>query len=441
MNGLFYIEILIIFILIILNGIFALSEIAVITSRRIKLQKMSESGDKNADIALELAESPNQFLSTIQIGITLIGILAGAFGGATLAQAVTGYVEGIPFLAQYSEAVGFIVVVLIITYLSLIIGELVPKRIALNNPEKIAVKVARPMKIVSTVAKPLVLFLSYSMDAVLKILQIKPEEEINASEEEIRLLIEEGTETGEFKETEEDIIKRVFTLDERRVSSLMTPKTDIVWLDVEESVDSIKSKINHSKRAMFPLCKRNLDDFLGVIQLKDIFEVYIESGKALEKYMKTPVIVPESSDILDVLKLFKESTQHVHMALVIDEYGSVEGLITLYDILEAIVGDIPDIDELEEKAVKRANGGWLVDGAIQIDELKEILGIEELPEEEADIYNTLGGFILYRLGRIPHTGETLKCGQLNLEIVDMDGHHIDKVLVTLVREDESPSDK
>lgn len=435
MNDLFYIEILIIFILVILNGIFALSEIAVITSRRIKLQKMSEEGNKNADVAIELADSPNQFLSTIQVGITMIGILAGAFGGATLAQGIAEYAENIPFLSQYSEAVGFIVVVLIITYLSLIIGELVPKRIALNNPEKIAVKIARPMKAISAIAKPLVLFLSYSMDAVLKILQIKPKAEETASEEEIKLLIAEGTETGEFKETEEDIIKRVFTLDERRVNSLMTPKTDIAWLDVEESAESIKSRINESKRAMFPLCKRNLDNFLGVIQLKDIYGVEITSGKTLEKYMKTPVIVPESSDILDVLKLFKESTQHVHLALIIDEYGSVEGLITLYDILEAIVGDIPDIDEPE--VVKRSGDGWLVDGAIPVDEFKEILGLEELPGEEADIYNTLGGFILHRLGRIPETGETFKCGELHLEIVDMDGHHIDKVLVTLK---ESPTD-
>lgn len=431
MNGLFYVEILIIFILILLNGIFALSEIAIITSRKIKLQKMSEEGNQKADVAIELAESPNQFLSTVQIGITLIGILAGAFGGATLSQAIAGYIDNVPFLNQYSEAVGFIVVVLIITYLSLIIGELVPKRIALNNPEKIAVKIARPMKAISTVTRPLVLFLSYSMDAVLKILQIKPKAEETASEEEIRLLIEEGTETGEFKETEEDIIKRVFTLDERRVSSLMTPKTDIVWLDVEESADSIKSKLNLSKRAMFPLCKRNLDNFLGVIQLKDIFEVEIEDGRTLEKYMKNPVIIPESSDILDVLKSFKESNQHVHMALVIDEYGSVEGLITLYDVLEAIVGDIPDIDDTEEKIVKRSDDGWLVDGAIPIDEFKEILGLEELPEEETDIYNTLAGFILHRLGRIPQTGETFKWGQLHLEIVDMDGRHIDKVLVIL----------
>ncbi|HPX77529.1 MAG TPA: hemolysin family protein [Methanobacterium sp.] len=438
MNGLIYIEIMIIIVLIILNGIFALSEIAIITSRKMKLQKMSDDGNKNADIAIELADSPNQFLSTIQICITLIGILAGAFGVATVARALSGYFVGIPFLNQYGEAVAFIVVVLIITYLTLIIGELVPKRIALNNPEKVAVKIARPMKMISSVTKPLVLFLSYSMDVALKLLQVKSNSEEDESEEEIKLLIAEGTETGEFKESEEDIIKRVFTLDDRRVKSLMIPKTEIAWLDVEESAEEIKSRINESKRTMFPLSERNLDNLLGVIQLKDIYGVEITSGKTLKKYMKNPVIVPESSDILDVLKLFKESTQHVHMALIIDEYGSVEGLITLYDILEAIVGDIPDIDEPE--IVKRTGEGWLVDGAIQIDEFKEIIGIEELPGEEPEIYNSLAGFILHRLGRVPETGEIFKCGVLQLEIVDMDGHQIDKVLVTLKKENEKTDD-
>lgn len=426
----YYLEILIILILIILNGIFALSEIAIITSRKMKLQKMSQNGNKNADIAIELAESPNQFLSTIQIGITLIGILAGAFGGATIARGIAKNVENIPFLTEYSEAVGFIVVVVIITYLSLIIGELVPKRIALNNPERIAVKIAKPMKLISRITRPLVLFLSFSMDVVLKILQVKDKDDKTASEEEIKLLIEEGTRKGEFEKTEEDIIKRVFRLDRRRVSSLMTPKNSIVWLDVEESADSIKSKIIRSKRAMFPLCRNNLDDFLGIVQLKDIFEINIEDGQTLKKYVKTPIIVPESSDALDILNLFKESKENVHMALVIDEYGSIEGLITLNDILEAIVGDIPAIDEPDEpKAVKRLDGGWLVDGAIQIHEFKHILKIKKLPEEEKGVYHTLGGLILHCLGRIPITGDTFKCGSLKFEIVDMDGHHIDKILV------------
>ncbi|EKF86065.1 hemolysin family protein [Methanobacterium formicicum] len=428
---LIYLEILTILFLIFLNGIFALSEIAIITSRKIKLQKMSQDGNKNADIAIELLESPNQFLSTIQIGITLIGILAGAFGGATIALTISTKLEGIALLQPYSEALGFLIVVLIITYLSLIIGELVPKRIALNNPERIAVKIARPMKYISRITSPLVALLSISMDLVLKILQIKESNKEKASEEEIKLLMEEGTQTGEFEKAEEDIIKRVFMLDDRRASSLMTPKTGITWLDVDEPPEDIRKKIVESKRAMFPVGKKSLDNFLGVIQLKDLFEVEIGEGSVLKEYIKSPIIVPESSDVLEILNLFKESKENVHMAIVVDEYGSIEGLITLNDILEAIVGEIPAIDEPDEpKAVQRTDGSWLIDGAISIEEFKSILNVENLPGEEMGVYITLGGFILDYLGKIPDTGESFQSGNLNFEIVDMDGHHIDKVLVS-----------
>lgn len=431
---LIYIEILIILILITLNGIFALSEIAIITSRKIKLQKLSKSGDKNADIAIELAESPNQFLSTIQIGITLIGILAGAFGGATIAQSISNNIRTVSSLQPYSEILGFLIVVLIITYLSLVIGELVPKRIALNNPERIALKIAKPMKYLSIITSPLVVLLSLSMELVLKILQIKEPDEEKVSEEEIKLLIEEGTQTGEFEKTEEDIIKRVFMLDDRRVSSLMTPKTGIIWLDVTEPVDNINSKIIESKRAMFPVAENSLDNFLGVIQLKDLFGVEVEDGNTLKRYLKNPIIVPESSDLLDILKLFKESKDHVHMAIVVDEYGSIEGLITLNDILEAIVGEIPAIDEPDEpKAVQRSDGSWLIDGAISIDEFKKILGVKKLSDEELSVYQTLGGFIMNYLGRIPDTGESFQLDDVYYEVVDMDGHHIDKVLVLKVK--------
>jgi len=430
MIDIFYLEIIIILVLITLNGFLALSEIAIITSRKIKLQKMLQSGNKNAAVAIELAESPNQFLSTIQIGITLIGILAGAFGGATIALSISKNVENVAFLKPYSDVIGFLIVVLIVTYLSLIIGELVPKRIALNNPEGIAVKIANPMKLLSKITSPLVLFLSLSMDLVLKILRIKEYDDKDLSEEEIKLLIEEGTQTGEFEKAEEDIIKRVFRLDDRRVSSLMTPKTGIIWLDIEESAEIIKSKIIESKRAMFPVGKNKLDDFLGVIQLKDLFGINIENGKTLKKYIKDPIIVPDSSDALDVLELFKESKENVHMAIVVDEYGSIKGLITLNDILEAIVGEIPAIDEPDEpKAVQRSDGSWLVDGNLQIEEFKDILGVEILPDEENGVYHTLGGFILTYWGRIPTTGDSFHYGDLTFEVVDMDGHHIDKVLI------------
>ena len=428
---LIYLEILTILFLIILNGIFALSEIAIITSRKIKLQKMSQEGNKNADIAIELSESPNQFLSTIQIGITLIGILAGAFGGATIAQVISANLAKVTFLEPYSEALGFLVVVLIITYLSLVVGELVPKRIAMNNPEAMAVKIARPMKYLSKITLPLVTLLSISMEFLRKLLRIKEPEDEKDSEEEIKLLMEEGTQTGEFEKAEEDIIKRVFMLDDRRATSLMTPRTGIIWLDINESAENIKSRMTESKRAMFPVGKNSLDHFLGVIQLKDLFEVEIEDGNTLKKYLKDPIIVPESSDVLDILQMFKESQDNVHMAMVVDEYGNIEGLITLNDILEALVGEIPAIDEPDEpRAVLRSDGSWLIDGAISIDEFKDVLDIKSLPDEESGVYQTLAGFILNYLGRIPETGESFQSENLSFEVVDMDGHHIDKVLVS-----------
>ncbi|WP_308572120.1 hemolysin family protein [uncultured Methanobacterium sp.] len=428
---LIYLEILTILFLIILNGIFALSEIAIITSRKIKLQKMSQEGNKNADIAIELSESPNQFLSTIQIGITLIGILAGAFGGATIAQVISANLAKVTFLEPYSEALGFLVVVLIITYLSLVVGELVPKRIAMNNPEAMAVKIARPMKYLSKITLPLVTLLSISMEFLLKLLRINEPEDEKDSEEEIKLLMEEGTQTGEFEKAEEDIIKRVFMLDDRRATSLMTPRTGIIWLDINESAENIKSRMTESKRAMFPVGKNSLDHFLGVIQLKDLFEVEIEDGNTLKKYLKDPIIVPESSDVLDILQMFKESQDNVHMAMVVDEYGNIEGLITLNDILEALVGEIPAIDEPDEpRAVLRSDGSWLIDGAISIDEFKDVLDIKSLPDEESGVYQTLAGFILNYLGRIPETGESFQSENLSFEVVDMDGHHIDKVLVS-----------
>lgn len=430
-----YLEILIILILVLLNGIFALSEIAIITSRKIKLQKISQEGNKNADIAIELSESPNQFLSTIQIGITLIGILAGAFGGATITLAISSSLDDVTLLQPYSEVLGFLIVVMIITYLSLVIGELVPKRIALNNPERIAVKIARPMKYLSIVTSPLVTILSISMELVLKVLRIEEHPEEKVSEEEIKLLMEEGTQTGEFEKTEEDIIKRVFMLDDRRATSLMTPKTGITWIDVTEPIENINKKIIESKRAMFPVGENSLNNFLGVIQLKDLFKEEIKDGKTLKKFLKKPIIVPESADALDILKLFKESKDQIHMAIVVDEYGSIEGLITLNDILETIVGEIPAIDEPEEpRAIQRSDGSWLVDAEISIDEFKSILNIKTLPDEEMGFYQTLGGFIMNYLGRIPETGETFHTNGLNYEIVDMDGRHIDKVLISLKKD-------
>lgn len=424
-------EISLILILVILNGIFAMSEIAIISSRKIKLQKMANEGNENANIALKLANSPNQFLSTIQVGITLIGILAGAFGGATLAERIGDLFGSIGPLAPYSEIIGVVIVVLIITYLSLIIGELVPKRLGLNNPEKKATKIAKPMKILSEVSMPVIYVLSASTDFMLRILGVKETKEETVTEEEIKLLIEEGTQAGTFEKAEQDIIQRVFSLDNLKVSTLMKPRKDIIWLNIDDSEEELQKKLIESERAVFPVGKESLDNFLGVIQVKELINPALRNEPInIKKYLRKPLLVPESLDALDLLKSFK-SGEYVHMAMVLDEYGSIEGLITLNDVLEAIVGDIPAIDEPDEpKAVKRKDGTWLVDGFLPVEKFKELFNISELPEEESSDYSTMGGFVMVYMGKIPELAETFEWNGFKFEIVDMDGHQIDKILVT-----------
>lgn len=423
-----YIEILVIIVLVIINGAFVISETALVSSRKINLQLMINEGNKKAEIALDLINSPNKFLSTVQIFITLISILAGAFGGATIAQRLASYLNQIPIFSYYSGIISVVTVVLIITYLTLIIGELVPKRIAIDNSERIAVKVARPIQVLSSIVTPVVYFLSSSMEFLLRILQIKEPEEKEVTEEQIKLLIEEGRRTGEFEKTEEEMINRIFELDERRINTIMTPKTDITWLDINETQDKILERIFESEHSIFPVSEGYLDNFLGVIQVKEIITAFSNGKKVdLKKYLKEPLIVPESSFAINVLKQFKESSDNVHMAIIVDEYGDIEGLITLYDILEAIVGDLPTTDEL--KAIKRSDGSWLIDGLINIDEFKPIFGIEKLPDEEKGNYQTLAGFIINYLGKIPDTGETFIWNSFRFEIIDKDGYHIDKVLV------------
>lgn len=339
-------EIIIILILIVLNGVLAMSELAIVSSRRSKLQQMANEGKKHAKTVIELIDDPNQFLSTIQIGITLIGILAGAFGGATLAEPLS---QNLTFLGDYANGASVIIVVLIITYLSLVIGELVPKRIALNNPENIAVRVAKYMKILSKVCGPLVKVLSSSTNFILKIIGSSESKDSIVTEDEIKMLIEEGIEDGTIEKEEEDIIKRVFRLDEQKVDMLMTPKNEIIWIDLEESLEESKKKIIESERSIFPVAEGDLDNLLGVAQAKDILSsIFKEENLNIKNYLKKPLIVPENLPSLDILKLFKENLEYVHIAIVVDEYGSVEGLITLNDILEGIVGDIPGIDEMDE---------------------------------------------------------------------------------------------
>lgn len=434
--------IIIIIILIILNGILSMSELAVVSSRKGKLQKMINEGKKHAQTVIDLNENPNQFLSTIQIGITLIGVLTGAFGGATLSTPLANVIG--PYV-PYAESISVLIVVIVTTYLSLVIGELVPKRIALNSPERVAVKVAKSMKILSKICKPFVIILSKSTNAVLTILRINHKEDTSITEEEIELMIEESRVEGNIEKEEEDIIKRVFKLDEQKVDMIMTPRSEIIWIDLDDSPEENKKKIIESKRSIFPIAKGELDDFMGVVQSKDILAVLFENKEMnLEKIVKNPIVVPENLESLELLKQYKENKEYVHMALIVDEFGSVSGLITLNDLLEGIVGDIPGIDETDDPiATQRADGTWLIDGRYQIDRFKELFDYsEEFPDEKEDNFTTIAGFILSFCGKIPEEGEEFIWDRFSFEIVDMDGNKIDKLLITdlgpqeIVEEDE-----
>lgn len=424
------ISIVIIVVLIVVNGIFSMSELAVVSSRKGKLQKMYNDGKKHAKTAIDLMENPNQFLSTIQIGITLIGILTGAFGGATLSDPLNAIIS--PYI-PYSEIVSTIVVVIITTYLSLVVGELVPKRVALNNPEKIAVKVAKWMKLLSKASGPFVVILSKSTNGLLRLIGISHEENNAITEEEIELMIEEGRVEGTIEKEEEDIIKRVFKLDDQKVDMIMTPRNEIVWIDLEDTPEENQNKIIESKRSIFPVASGELDDFIGVVQAKDILSVlFKEKDLEIEDIIKDPLVVPENLEALELVKQFKENKEYVHMSLVVDEFGSLTGLITLNDLLEGIVGDIPGIDETDDPiAVKRKDNSWLIDGRYQIDRFKELFDFDgEFPDEKEDNFTTIAGFILSYCGKIPTDGETFTWDRFCFEVVDMDGHQIDKILVT-----------
>lgn len=406
-----------------------MSEMAVVSARKVRLQQLANQGDAKARAALKLAESPNQFLSTIQIGITLIGILTGAFGGATIAEKLAVYVRLVPFLAPYSGQISFGTVVLIITYLSLIVGELVPKRLALNNPEAIAAFVAIPMRALSAFASPAVYLLSASTDMVLRVLGIRPSVEPQVTEEEIKILIEQGTEAGTFEEAEQDMVERVFRLGDRPVSYLMTPRPDIVWLDLEDSAEENRQKMVESAYSRYPVCQGGLDNVLGVIPVTDLLARSFK-GEPLDLTvgLRQPVFVPESTRGLKVLEMFKQTV--THMALVVDEYGVIQGLVTLNDIMSEIVGDVPSADDHEEpQVVQREDGSWLLDGMLAVEDFLELFGMEEWESEERGSYQTLGGFVITHLGRIPAAADHFEWQGMRVEVMDMDGNRVDKVLV------------
>jgi putative hemolysin len=425
-------QILFILLLIIANGILAMSEIAIVSARKARLEERANRGDAKARAALDLAKAPNEFLSAVQIGITLIGILAGAFGGGTIADALAASLQRIPLLVPYSQAIAVGIVVVCITFLSVVIGELTPKRLALSNPERIASAVAVPMRWLAKVASPVVRLLTVSTDLVLRFLGVRPSTEPPVTEEEIQVLFEQGTRAGVFEEAEQDMVEGVLRLGDRPISAMMTPRTEVIWFDVDDSPDEIRRKITESAHSRFPVAHGSLDTILGIVQTKDLL-IHSLSGQPvdLKAVLQRPLYVPETKPVLDVIELFRESRNHI--ALVIDEYGGLTGMVTINDILEGIVGDMPAVGEpAQPSAVQREDGSWLLDGLMPVDEFQDLLQIE-LPEESRGYYQTVGGFVMAELGRIPSAADHFEWGQLRFEVVDMDGHRVDKVLVAPVR--------
>jgi putative hemolysin len=424
------VEIFIIFFLILLNGVFSMSEIALISARKNRLETAAKKGNSSAKIALDLANSPNKFLSTVQIGITLIGILTGIYSGDKITDDVELFIGGFHVLQPYAHSLSVGIVVVILTFFSLVLGELLPKRIGLNHPESIAKAVAVPMKIVSIITAPFIWLLTTSTDGILNILNIKPTADGKVTEEEIKAIIKEGTEGGEVQEIEQDIVERVFHIGDRKVNSLMTHRKSIVYLSLEENLKELKQKVLDELHSIYPVCEDNLDQVIGIVLLKDLFVNFEKGSFNLQDITREPVYLIEHTSAYKALEMFKKTK--VHYALVTDEYGVFQGIITLNDILEALVGDASEFYEEEFKLITNQDGTWLVDGHYSLHDFLTYFDMDELINDY-DV-TTVSGLVMTELSYIPKIGEKLIWNKMELEVINMDGVKIDKVLVKSLKE-------
>jgi len=412
------IEILLLFALTVLNGVFAMSELAVISARKQRLQNLVDEGNTAAEKALSLAENPNQFLSTVQIGITLVGILLGTLGGATIADNVAKWLN-------VGQSVALTIVVVVTTYLSLVVGELVPKRLALRNPEQIAMALARPIGWLSLVTRPVVWILSLSSDMAVRLMGMRPIDTPSVNERDILSMIRQGIPEGVFDEDEHEMVEAVFRLDDQPAKGIITPRTDIIWLDVDATDEDIRTVITEASFSAYPVCRESVDDVIGLVRLQDLVKSFIAPGAVnLTAIMQKPLFVPENVPSGKILERFKASG--IHTALIIDEYGGIKGLVTLHDMLEAFVGEI---DPKDPEAVMRDDGSWLIDGRLPIHRVIDIFPDFSVPEEEGGEYESIAGFMLKRLDHIPEAGEHLVWEDIYFEVVDMDNQRIDKVLM------------
>lgn len=417
-------EIVVILILVLINGVLAMSEAALVASRKARLQQKESEGNKSASVAIKLLEDPNIFLSAVQIGITLIGVLAGAVGGATISETLAVALAGVPYIGEYSESISLGIVVLTITVLSLWLGELVPKRLGINSPERIAIVVAGPVLFISKVFSPFIKLMSNATNFVLRLIGVNPSNEPPITEEELQMLIMQGTQAGVFEEAEQDMVEGIFSLGDQRVYSLMTPRTEIVWLDVSDTTEEILEKISNSPYSRFPVRQDSLEKIVGIVKSRDLLVTSLSNKKINLKELAQPAFyIPETMLASRALEMLKKN--NTELLLVIDEFGGVQGLLTINDILEEIVGDM---EGEEPQATQRQDGSWLLDGMLEVDEFKEIFHLSSLPHEGE--YETLSGFVMASLGRIPQTTDHFEWHNLRFEVIDMDGRRVDKVLVT-----------
>lgn len=433
-------DLFILFILVVLNGFLVMAELAIVAAKRARLKRAVERGSRGARLALQLAEDPGRFLSTVQIGITAIGTLMGAFGGQALIGPMAEWLATLPLLAPYAEPAAIAIIVVGLTYTTLILGELAPKRLALARAEALAILVARPLRAVAVVGAPFVWFINASTNLVLSILPKGPTQP-EITDEEVRLLMTEGAASGHFHEAERAIVEMTLRLGDRRVDALMTPRPQIEWLDVLDPPKRSLQKIIETQYSRFPVKKGNSRTILGYVQVKDLFSG-LAQGRQLDLAgaVKPVVYIPETTLALRALELFRANGQP--LAIIVDEYGDIQGLVTLTDLLEGLVGELDDAEDPDEgrSVVQRDDGSYLIDGSFPLDRVWDLVGIPEPRDDEAEDYNTLGGFMMHRLKRIPAAGDHFTLHGHRFEVVDMDGRRVDKVLVAaLVRDDEATS--
>ena len=424
-------DIFLLLLLILLNGLLAMSEIAVVSARKSRLQKLADDGSLGAKTALDLSSEPSAFLSTIQVGITTVGILSGAIGENALADPLSEWLSGFSLLQPYARGLSLSFVVVLLTYFSVVVGELVPKRLGLLAPEAIAAIIASPMTFLARVARPLVWLFSSSSSLIMRLIGARPSAEAPVSNDEINVLMEQGAEAGVFHESEQAIVSNVLRLDEQRIAAIMTHRNDIYALDLDAPEEEIRARLSESPFTRIVVCRDGLEHIVGILRTADLLKLALAGQKLdVEPYLRPPLFVPEGVSTTHLLESFRKARQQ--FALIVDEYGELQGMVTLTDVLASIVGDVPSSDTSEmEDIVPRDDDSWLIDGSVTIDRLKSVIDIEdELPGEDENAYNTLGGLVMYILGRIPAVADTFDAAGFRFEVVDMDKNRVDKVLLS-----------